>query len=171
MHVHAPCARVCGIRVHACMCMPVCAPACVHGTHTHAHVHEYVRACFTSQGLLRILVATETVAMGLNLPARTVVFTSASKFDGHGQRQYAATEYTQMSGRAGRRGLDTAGHSVLLLSHWMDRSEGEAMLSRRFDDLRSAFTLRFSSLLKLVRAHPRVPLPWPPVHVACACPP
>ena len=68
------------------------------------------------QGLLRVLYATETLAMGLNLPARTVVFASATKWDGSSQRTLHPTEYTQMAGRAGRRGLDSQGYAVLLLS-------------------------------------------------------
>lgn len=56
------------------------------------------------EGLIKALFATETFAMGLNMPARTVVFSSAKKFDGKDTRYISSGEYIQMSGRAGRRG-------------------------------------------------------------------
>ena len=89
--------------------------------------------------------------MGLNLPARTVVFSAAHKFDGRARRLLKPTEYTQMAGRAGRRGLDTQGYSVILLSQWLGADDGEEMLSRRYSPLRSRFSLRFATLLKLLR--------------------
>ena len=114
-------------------------------------LREVVELLF-AEGMLRLLVATETVAMGLNLPARTVLFASPTKWDGQRHRLLLPTEYTQMSGRAGRRGRDTQGHAVLLVSHWVAAAEAEELLSRRFGALRSGFALRHSSLLKLVRA-------------------
>lgn len=113
-------------------------------------LRELVELLF-AEGLLRVLIATETLAMGLNLPARTVLFTATSKFDGRTLRLVRPTEYTQMAGRAGRRGLDAQGYSVLLLSHHLPAEEGEEMLSTRFDDLNSRFALRFSTMLKLLR--------------------
>eukprot|EP00966_Prymnesium_polylepis_P009610 221806-Prymnesium_polylepis.1 len=92
-------------------------------------MRELVEILF-AEGLLRLLVATETVAMGLNLPARTVIFTAVHKFDGQALRLMRPTEYTQMAGRAGRRGLDTEGHSIVLLSHWMEAREAQELLSR-----------------------------------------
>lgn len=59
-----------------------------------------------SRGLIKILFATETFAMGVNMPARTVVFNSTRKHDGRDFRDLLPGEYTQMAGRAGRRGLD-----------------------------------------------------------------
>jgi superfamily II RNA helicase len=85
------------------------------------------------------------------LPARTVVFASTQKFDGTASRLIQPTEYTQMSGRAGRRGQDSQGYSVLLMSHHLSADEGEEMLSRRFKELNSRFSLRFSTMLKLMR--------------------
>ena len=114
-------------------------------------LREVVELLF-AEGMLRLLVATETVAMGLNLPARTVLFASPTKWDGQRHRLLLPTEYTQMSGRAGRRGRDAQGHAVLLVSHWVAAAEAEELLSRRFGALRSGFALRHSSLLKLVRA-------------------
>ena len=113
-------------------------------------LRELVEILF-AEGLLKVLFATETLAMGLNLPARTVVFSAAHKFDGRARRLLKPTEYTQMAGRAGRRGLDTQGYSVILLSQWLGADDGEEMLSRRYSPLRSRFSLRFATLLKLLR--------------------
>lgn len=68
------------------------------------------------KGLVKILFATETFAMGINMPARTTVFTSLRKHDGTRFRYLLAGEYTQMSGRAGRRGKDSKGTVIVLLS-------------------------------------------------------
>lgn len=62
----------------------------------------------------QILFATETFAMGVNMPARTVVFDSTRKFDGEKMRELLSSEYIQMAGRAGRRGLDTTGMVIVL---------------------------------------------------------
>nr|CAH8871686.1 unnamed protein product [Trichobilharzia regenti] len=67
------------------------------------------------RGLVKILFATETFSMGVNMPAKSVVFTSISKFDGLTVRPLTSTEYTQMAGRAGRRGLDTKGNVIILV--------------------------------------------------------
>ena len=69
---------------------------------------------------MRVLFATETFALGLNMPARSVVFTSMRKWDGETFRPPSAAEYIQMSGRAGRRGLDASGMVRLLLG-WCKR--------------------------------------------------
>ena len=69
---------------------------------------ELVEILF-QENLVKLLFATETFAMGLNMPARTVLFAELSKFDGSGFRYLSSGEYIQMSGRAGRRGLDTRG--------------------------------------------------------------
>ncbi|KAJ9593106.1 hypothetical protein L9F63_027652, partial [Diploptera punctata] len=61
-----------------------------------------------------LLFATETFAMGVNMPARTVVFDSIRKFDGHGMRTLQPAEYIQMAGRAGRRGLDQTGTVIIM---------------------------------------------------------
>uniref|UniRef100_A0A674HF23 Helicase C-terminal domain-containing protein n=1 Tax=Taeniopygia guttata TaxID=59729 RepID=A0A674HF23_TAEGU len=74
---------------------------------------EIVEMLF-SQGLVKVLFATETFAMGVNMPARTVVFDSIRKHDGNSFRDLLPGEYTQMSGRAGRRGLDATGTVIIL---------------------------------------------------------
>ena len=69
---------------------------------------EVVEICF-AKGLVKVLIATETFAMGVNAPCRTVVFGGLRKHDGTSFRDLLPGEYTQMCGRAGRRGLDTVG--------------------------------------------------------------
>lgn len=70
-----------------------------------------------SQNLVKVLFATETFAMGVNMPTRTVVFTGIKKSDGKNYRELLPGEYTQMSGRAGRRGKDTAGMVIIACDH------------------------------------------------------
>ncbi len=75
-------------------------------------VKELIEMCF-SRGLLKVLFATETFAMGVNMPTRTVVFNGIRKHDGTQHRYLLPGEYTQMAGRAGRRGLDSFGNVVI----------------------------------------------------------
>lgn len=75
---------------------------------------ETVEVLFQA-GLLKILFSTETFSMGINMPAKTVVFTSVRKFDGEVFRWIGGGEYIQMSGRAGRRGLDKKGITILMI--------------------------------------------------------
>ena len=67
------------------------------------------------EGKIKILFSTETFSMGLNMPARTVVFTNVRKFDGETFRWIGGGEYIQMSGRAGRRGIDDKGIWILIV--------------------------------------------------------
>lgn len=80
------------------------------------------------EGLLKVLFATETFSIGLNMPARTVVFTSVRKFDGKDYRWVSGGEYIQMSGRAGRRGLDSRGIVILMLDEKMEPLVAKSML-------------------------------------------
>lgn len=83
------------------------------------------------EGLLKVLFATETFSIGLNMPARTVVFTSVRKFDGKDYRWVSGGEYIQMSGRAGRRGLDSRGIVILMLDEKMEPLVAKNMLKVR----------------------------------------
>lgn len=78
-------------------------------------LREVIEILFAS-GWLKILFATETFAMGLNMPAKTAIFTSLRKFDGETFRWISSGEYTQMAGRAGRRGMDTVGMTILIVN-------------------------------------------------------
>lgn len=80
------------------------------------------------EGLIKVLFATETFSIGLNMPARTVVFTSVRKFDGKDYRWVSGGEYIQMSGRAGRRGLDSRGIVILMLDEKMEPLVAKNML-------------------------------------------
>ena len=81
--------------------------------HGPADQTEVVEILF-SRGVVKVLFATETFAMGVNMPAKSVVFSGIRKHDGHGFRNLLPGEYTQMAGRAGRRGLDTTGTVIIL---------------------------------------------------------
>ncbi len=101
-------------------------------------------------GLIKVVFATETLALGVNLPARTVVLDRLVKFNGDTHELLTPLEYTQLSGRAGRRGLDDQGTSVLCWGPRMDVQEvAELVLSRDFP-LRSAFTPNYNMVANLV---------------------
>lgn len=103
------------------------------------------------EGLLKLLFATETFSIGLNMPARTVVFTNARKFDGQDFRWISSGEYIQMSGRAGRRGLDSRGIVILMIEERMDPLVAKNMLKGQADPLNSAFHLSYNMILNLMR--------------------
>ncbi|KAJ7415042.1 hypothetical protein WISP_80074 [Willisornis vidua] len=104
-----------------------------------------------SEGLIKALFATETFAMGINMPARTVLFTSASKFDGKDFRWISSGEYIQMSGRAGRRGMDDRGIVILMVDEKMSPTIGKQLLKGSADPLNSAFHLTYNMVLNLLR--------------------
>ncbi len=85
------------------------------------------------------------------MPARTVVFTSVRKFDGENFRWIQGGEYIQMSGRAGRRGLDDRGMTVLIIDEKMDQEVAKSMLKGVSDPLLSSFHLKYNMLLSSIR--------------------
>lgn len=103
------------------------------------------------EGLLKVLFATETFSIGLNMPAKTVMFTSVRKFDGKEQRWLSGGEYIQMSGRAGRRGLDERGVVILMIDEKMEPSVAKTMLKGVSDPLNSAYHLTYTMILNLMR--------------------
>lgn len=103
------------------------------------------------EGLLKVLFATETFSIGLNMPAKTVVFTNSRKFDGQDHRWLSSGEYIQMSGRAGRRGLDTRGIVILMVQEQMPPEVAKNMLKGQPDALNSAFHLSYNMILNLMR--------------------
>uniref|UniRef100_A0A383W508 Helicase ATP-binding domain-containing protein n=1 Tax=Tetradesmus obliquus TaxID=3088 RepID=A0A383W508_TETOB len=111
---------------------------------------ELVELLF-QEGLLKVLFATETFSTGLNMPAKTVAFTRARKWDGGAFRWLRSGEYIQMSGRAGRRGLDDRGIVILMFDTQMEPSIARDMIKGAADPLVSAFSLRYSQLLQLAR--------------------
>jgi len=113
-------------------------------------VKESVELIF-QEGLLKVLFSTETFSMGINMPARTVVFTSIEKFDGEDYRWLGGGEYIQMSGRAGRRGIDDKGLAILMLNKKMDPDVCKNMLMGKADPLYSMFHLSYNMLVNLLR--------------------
>lgn len=113
-------------------------------------VKEIIEILF-SLGLLKILFSTETFSMGLNMPARTVVFTAVRKFDGENFRWLAGGEYIQMSGRAGRRGLDDKGITILMVDEKMEPEVAKGMLKGKADALNSSFHLNYNMLINSMR--------------------
>ena len=111
-------------------------------------LREVVEILF-QEGLVKLLFATETFSMGVNMPARTVVFTSLRKWDGETFRPPTSAEYIQMSGRAGRRGLDAKGVVVLMLGEPMERDALKTMTHGDALPLSSSFRLRYNTLLRL----------------------
>ncbi|XP_041666582.1 exosome RNA helicase MTR4 [Cheilinus undulatus] len=104
-----------------------------------------------SEGLIKALFATETFAMGINMPARTVLFTGARKFDGKKNRFLTSGEYIQMSGRAGRRGMDDRGIVIFMVDEKMSPAVGKQLLKGSADPLNSAFHLTYNMVLNLLR--------------------
>jgi ATP-dependent RNA helicase DOB1 len=103
------------------------------------------------ESLLKALFATETFSMGVNMPARTVVFTASRKWDGTDMRWISPGEYIQMSGRAGRRGLDDRGIVIQMIDEKMEPSAAKDILRGQTDPLHSAFHLGYNMLLNLLR--------------------
>ncbi|KAF9415569.1 ATP-dependent RNA helicase mtr4 [Podila epigama] len=103
------------------------------------------------EGLLKVLFATETFSIGLNMPAKTVVFTSVRKWDGKETRWVSGGEYIQMSGRAGRRGLDERGIVIMMLDEKMEPAVAKGMVKGTTDPLNSAFHLSYNMILNLTR--------------------
>jgi ATP-dependent RNA helicase DOB1 len=97
------------------------------------------------------LFATETFSIGLNMPAKTVVFTNVRKFDGDRFRWLSSGEYIQMSGRAGRRGIDLRGICILMVDEKMEPSTAKMMLKGSADSLNRSVhvILAFMAHLKL----------------------
>uniref|UniRef100_A0A3B3VUC6 SKI2 subunit of superkiller complex n=1 Tax=Poecilia latipinna TaxID=48699 RepID=A0A3B3VUC6_9TELE len=105
-----------------------------------------------SRGLVKVLFATETFAMGVNMPARTVVFDSIRKHDGTGFRNLLPGEYIQMAGRAGRRGLDATGTVIILCKSGVhDMADLHAMMMGKPTILQSQFRLTYTMILNLLR--------------------
>ncbi|XP_063918605.1 superkiller complex protein 2 [Zophobas morio] len=114
-------------------------------------IKEIVEMLF-QKGLIKLLFATETFAMGVNMPARTVVFDSITKHDGQERRNLKPAEYIQMAGRAGRRGLDSEGTVIILCKNKIPKVEElQAMMMGSPNVLQSQFRLTYGMVLSLLR--------------------
>ena len=102
------------------------------------------------RGLIKAVFATETLALGINMPARTVVIEKLSKWNGENHANITPGEYTQLTGRAGRRGLDVEGHGVVLWQPGMNPAEVAGLASTRTYPLRSSFRPSYNMAVNLV---------------------
>jgi ATP-dependent RNA helicase HelY len=102
------------------------------------------------RGLCKVVFATETLALGINMPARTVVIEKLSKWNGDSHADITPGEYTQLTGRAGRRGLDVEGHGVVLWQPGMNPGEVAGLASTRTYPLRSSFRPSYNMAVNLV---------------------
>ncbi|GAA2173158.1 DEAD/DEAH box helicase [Agrococcus versicolor] len=100
--------------------------------------------------LLRSVFATETLALGINMPARTVVLERLEKFNGEARVRITPGEYTQLTGRAGRRGIDTEGHAVIVWSGEQSPQEIANLASRRSYPLQSSFRPTYNMAVNLI---------------------
>lgn len=126
-----------GVAIHHAGVMPI--------------LREMVELLF-GKGYIKLLFATETFAVGINMPTKTVLFTDINKFDGGGMRPLYSHEYTQMAGRAGRRGIDTVGHVIHLTNLFKncDQTTLKVMLKGKPQTLVSKFKISYNLLLNLI---------------------
>ncbi|KAJ8093258.1 ATP-dependent RNA helicase mtr4 [Marasmius tenuissimus] len=103
------------------------------------------------EGLIKVLFATETFSIGLNMPAKTVVFTDTRKYDGREQRNLSSGEYIQMSGRAGRRGLDDRGVVIMMCDEKLEPTAAKDMIKGEADRLDSAFHIGYNMVMNLMK--------------------
>lgn len=100
--------------------------------------------------LVKVVFATETLALGINMPARTVVLEKLEKFNGEARVAITSGEYTQLTGRAGRRGIDVEGHAVVQWTEGMDPQAVAALASRRTYPLNSSFRPTYNMAVNLI---------------------
>ena len=110
---------------------------------------EVVEGLF-QQGLLKVVFATETLALGINMPARSVVLEKLVKWNGESHVELTPGEYTQLTGRAGRRGIDVEGHGVVVWHAGLDPSALAGLASTRTYPLRSSFRPSYNMAVNLV---------------------
>jgi superfamily II RNA helicase len=126
-----------GIAIHHAGIMPI--------------LREMVELLF-SKGYIKLLFATETFAVGINMPTKTVLFTDVNKYDGSNMRLFQSHEYTQMAGRAGRRGIDTIGHVIHLTNLFKNtvQTEVKQMMKGTPQKLTSKFKISYNLVLNLI---------------------
>ena len=102
------------------------------------------------RGLVKAVFATETLALGINMPARTVVLEKLTKWNGEAHVSITPGEYTQLTGRAGRRGIDIEGNAVVQWSPTVDSATAAGLASTRTYPLRSSFTPTYNRSINLI---------------------
>ncbi|MFC7619155.1 DEAD/DEAH box helicase [Microlunatus sp. GCM10028923] len=110
---------------------------------------ECVEEAFV-RGLIKVVFATETLALGINMPARSVVLEKLVKYNGESHADITPGEYTQLTGRAGRRGIDIEGHAVVLWQPGLDPRALAGLASRRTYPLKSSFAPTYNMAVNLV---------------------
>lgn len=110
---------------------------------------EIVEELF-AEGLIKVVFATETLALGINMPARTVVIEKLVKFDGESHKDMTPGEYTQLTGRAGRRGIDVEGHAVVMWQPGLDPGSVAGLAARRTYPLNSSFKPTYNMSVNLL---------------------
>ncbi len=113
---------------------------------------EAVETCF-ERGLVRVVFATETLALGVNMPARTVVIEKLTKFTGEGHEFLTPAQFTQITGRAGRRGIDVKGDAVVLWSPYVSFRQVADLVASTEYRLTSAFRPTYNMAANLVRRY------------------
>ena len=122
-------------------------------------IKELVEVLF-SEGLIKVLYATETFAVGINMPAKTVCFSSLEKYDGVSFRYLNTKEYFQLAGRAGRRGIDKIGYSIVLINRRrLDLDKVESVMDKDVEPIKSQFTLSYNTVLNLLKHHTKEQIP------------
>jgi ATP-dependent RNA helicase HelY len=114
---------------------------------------EAVEECFAA-GLVKVVFATETLSLGINMPARTVVIEKLTKYSGERHEFLTPGEYTQLTGRAGRRGIDDVGFAVVLWSPFVPFDQVAALAGTRTYALTSSFRPTYNMAANLVRRYP-----------------
>ena len=102
------------------------------------------------RGFVKAVFATETLALGINMPARTVVLEKLSKWNGEGHVAISPGEYTQLTGRAGRRGIDIEGNAVILWNNDLDSTSVGGLASTRTYPLKSSFKPTYNMSINLI---------------------
>ncbi len=108
-----------------------------------------------ARGLVKVVFATETLSLGINMPARTVVLESLSKFNGETHELLRPGDYTQLTGRAGRRGIDPVGYGVVLHSRYVPFKAVTKLASAGSHALTSSFRPSYNMAVNLIANHPR----------------
>lgn len=116
---------------------------------------EIVETCF-SQGFIKIVFATETLAVGINMPARAVVLDKLTKFTGEQHQMLKPSDYAQLTGRAGRRGLDDVGHAIALWNPFLPFDQVAALVGSKSFVLNSAFRPTYNMAANLIKTTSQV---------------
>ncbi|MDI6831473.1 MAG: DEAD/DEAH box helicase [Actinomycetota bacterium] len=117
----------------------------------HLPIFKEVVEDLFAQGLVKVVFATETLSLGINMPAKTVVIESLYKFSGESHDLLTPTEYTQFTGRAGRRGIDKVGNAVTLYNPMVPFSQVQKLAEAESLPIRSSFSLSYNMAVNLLR--------------------